>query len=834
MPTYQVTTDKGTYQIDTQDGNTPQSTPQSQSQQPIATDDTSSSLSQASSALVSIGQKQTQEQPNSFNIAGDITKGFLNSVASTVDKVNGAAKLLNNITQINIGTDELSNVSDSLKKTAQQQPTSSNSIVSGIGQFAGSVPDAIAEFAGTGGGVGFIARSAALQAAQEYNKSQSATDLLKGAALGAGIGAVLNKAPDVVEGVGNIIQKWGQTAGKNYLQAVTGATDKEINEIMDNLPTMDINPKSKVEDYGEAKNNAMQELSTLKDNNKNLIEQQKDQNTQIYNSAKSKSDDAVNNYIESNRDAIEDLKSSQNQRKENLLNSNSQNMLLATDAGVQKLADVATKTSTNAANAKNTLDNTLINVFGTASKKIEALEKGATNDVANAHSSLENNSLDYVPTNIIKKELDSAVGTGFDKYYTKLLKSNPIESNNDIEITPGVKLSSLGTDAQQQYLQQTNRPNISNIARSGNTNESLVNAPGIKNSSVTNAIKLINDTKRGLVDEFSKTGKTSLVAMDAQSDALESAINKGFYGKGVPEGLAKVLANIKNAINPTKLFDKYPKELSHLEPLASANKQYSSNIDNLKNALNLYKDNVDGTVNPQKVFNALDRGDSSYLAKLRQADEALPKEDRIFNKVQDAYNNYRNIENSEKMTLSQTEKEVSRQRLTLNKKFDDMRKQLNIEHRKELVGKIKETRSSNRQFSQQESSKLQELHSKQKQAIDMIQTQKDKELQTLQDSINKRLNSLHLLHMVRGSRASATGTARIFQNVSEYRSIDGLTTLNPIKMAQGKILSKFSSPVGVAGMVKESLNAPNSLKGLQNASENVILKRLVANKLSGR
>lgn len=322
--------------------------------------------------------------------------------------------------------------------------------------------------------------------------------------------------------------------------------------------------------------------------------------------------------------------------------------------------------------------------------------------------------------------------------------------------------------------------------------------------------------------------------MDSQSDALESAINKGFFGKGVPEKFATILSNIKQAINPTKLFEKYPKELEHLQPLAEANRAYSSQIDNLRNALNLYKDNVDGAVNPQRVFNDLNKGDSAYLAKLRQADEALPKEDRIFDKVQNAYNDYRKVESSEKMTLSKTEKEVASQRLSLNKKFSDMKKQLNTEQRKELFSKLQDTRTVNREFKQQEVSKLKDLHSKQEQALNIIQSQKDKELETLQESINKRLNSLHLLHMVRGSRASATGTARIFQNVSEYRSIDGLTSLNPLKMVQGKVLSKLSSPLGAANTVKSALNAPNALKGLQKVAGNDVLKRLLATKLSGR
>lgn len=840
MPTYQITTDKGTYRVDTQ------GTDQNDSSSPIVqgsstpstgAGQTSSDLSQASSSLDNMNSPTPQQTPPTTdnmvtNVSGDVAKGFLNSIAGTVDKVNGAAKLLNNVTHFNLGTDELSNVSNSLKQMAQKQPTTGNPISAGIGQFVGSTPDAIAEFAGTGGGIGFIARSAALQAAQEYNKNQSVTDLVKGAAMGAAAGAVINKIPGAIDGTGKIIQKWGQTAGKTYLKAVTGASDKEINEIMDSLPNMDLNPKNTPQDYGEAKENANQELSTLRGNNADFIKQQKSQNDQIYAAAKSKSDDIVNDTIESNKDAIEQFKLNQSQVKEDFNNTTSANMMQANEDNINRLADVATQTTNNTVNAKKSLDNTLVNIFGTASNKVQALEEGATKDVSNAHASLENSGLDYVPTHIIAKELDNAIGGGFGKYYKTLSKNIDNDSDRIVPVPGGTaKLSTLPPEVQEQYRQQ---PNISKIAQSGNTPTSLTAESGIKNPSVMSAIKLINDTRKGLVDEFSKTGKTSLIAMDSQSDALESAINKGFYGKGVPEKFATILSNIKQAINPTKLFDKYSSELSHLEPLAEANKTYSSQIDNLRNSLNLYKDNVDGAVNPQKVFSALDRNDSGYIAKLKQADESLPKEDRIFSKVQDAYNNYRTVESSEKNVLLRTEKEVSNQRLSLNNKFNDMKKQLNIEQRQSLFNKLKETRMSQRSLTQQERSSLNELHSRQEQGLNIMQQNKDKQLQTLQESINKRLNSLHLLHMVRGTRAAATGTSRIFQNVAEYRSIDGLTNLNPIKFAQGKILSKIASPMGAAANVKWALNAPNNLSKMKQITNNDVLKKLLATKLSGR
>lgn len=857
MPTYQITTDKGTYQVDTQGDDQVPSSSQATQQAITSTDgqdQTSADLGEASNVLSNIDNNQTSDQSQEINpnstgnigtdIAGDVARGFINSGAGTIDKINGAVKLLKNATSVDLGSEGLTNVSNQLKKLASQQPQSSNPILSGIGQFVGSTPDAIAEFASSGEGVGFIARSAALAAADAYNKTQSGMAAVKSGVVGGTVGAVLDKIPGALEGTAQLARKWGQTAGKTYLQAVTGATDKEAQELIDKLPEMDINPKSKVEDYNEAKDNANEQINSLKENNSNLLDQQKEQNTKEYESSKSISDDAVNSLIENNKDTIDNLRQSQSENKQNLADSTSTNMLAATDAAAQRLADAASSTTMNVANAKSSLENTLVSTFDTANKKVQAMTKTASEDVANAHATLENNNLDFIPTPIIKKELDNAIGSGNNKYFKNLVSKNnkldTLGAENQFqnkEVAPGVKLSDLPPSAQEQYRQQSinqGQTKFGQIARSGNTIDSLIAQPGTGTSAVGKAISLINDSKNGLVNEFSKTGKTSLSAIEAHSMALENAIDKGFSGQSVPKGLVATMAKIKQAINPTKLFEKYPNELSHLEPLAAANKSYSAQIDGLRNALNLYKDNVDGTVNPQKVFNALDRNNSTYIAKLRQADEVLPKEDRIFDKVKNAYDNFKTVESSEKMALSNTEKAISNQRLGLNKKFDDMKRQLNIEQRKELAGKIKEKRDTKRMFSQQQANALKDLHDKQRQSLNLMQSQKDKELGLLQESVNKRLHDLHLLHMARGSRASATGNARIFQNVANYRSIDGMTTLNPLKMIQGSVISKFASPSGAANTLKGLLNAPNFVRPGVNAAKNSALKAILATKGSGR
>lgn len=815
--------------IDSPDGSTPSEqeldqlfSQSSQSKQP-ASDDSNAQEEPESIADIQSQQNKNTQSPTQnstgnpiTDIAGDVARGMLNSGAGTADKIDGVAKLLKGVTGYDIGIQGLKNVSDKLKQLASQQPQSSNPLVSGISQFAGGIPDAMAEFAGSGGPVGFIARSAALSAADAYNKSQTASSLIKGAAVGGTVGAVLNKIPDVLEGAGNILKKWGQTGGKTYIQAVTGATDKDAQEIIDKLqndPTFDINPKNKVEDYNEAKDKSQSEISALSDNNKSLIQQQKEQNSKEYDLAKIKSDDAVNTLVENNRDTIDNLRTSQSQERESLSNSTSANMMAATDASTQRLASAVEQSTINSVKAKDALENTLVSTFDTANKKLDSMVKGVTTDVSNAHASLEKNNLDYVPTSIIKNEIDSNIGSGSGKFYTNT--------------GTGKRTLNIGGQTIEVPEERISGINGQSIP------SKIIPAEGTGTGAVNKSLDLINETRKGLVDEF-KSGKTSLSSIEAHSMALESAIDKGFSGQSIPKGLVSVMARIKNSINPTKLYEKYPNELSHLKPLAEANRSYSTQIDGLRNALNLYKDNVDGNVNPQKVFKALDSNDSAYIAKLKQADESLPPQDRIFNKVKDAYDNYRKIEVSEKQALVKTQKNIAQQRQGLNKKFNEMKNKLASEHKEQLISKIKETRINKRNFTQQEGKDLENLHSRQKQALAIMQAQKDKELNTLQESVNDRLHNLHLLHMARGSRADARGNARIFQNVANYRSVDGLTTLNPAKMIQGSILSKIVSPMGASGIVKSALHAPKGMEGAKQLAGNKILKSLLATKLSGR
>lgn len=733
-----------------------------------------------------------QNNPNSTgnpitDISGDLARGLINSGASAVNEVNGVVKLLKGVTHYDLGTDNLTNVSNKLKQLAVQQPQSSNPIVSGIGQFAGSIPEALAEFAGTATPVGFIGRSAGLAAASAYNKSQTPTALIGGAALGATVGAVLNKVPDVIEGAGNLTQKWGQTAGKKYLQTVTGATDKEADEIINNLPDMNIDPKSKIEDYDEAKKSSQAEISNLKDNNNTLIQQQKDQNTKEFNAAKSNSDDAVNSLIENNRDTIDNLRENQSQQREDLSSSTSSNMMAANDSAIQKLSDATTQTTINGVKARNALDSTLVSTFDTASKKLDSMTKGVAQEVSDAHASLDRNGLSYAQMPIVQVEADNAIARGSGKFF-KMTRTS---------------------DGKGMFLSPM---------------------PGTQTPAITKGIELINSVRSHLVNDFMNSGKTSLAAIEANRDMLEGAIQKGFNGNSIPEGLASVMADLRKSINPSNLYAKYPEELSHLKPLADANKSFSTQIDGLRNALNLYKDNVDGTINPQKVFDALDKNKSGYLAQLKQADEALPAQDRIFNKVKDSYDKYKSTQESEKLTLSKTQNEVAKQRKLLSSKFDSMRKQLRKEQTQELIGKRTQLRLEKREFTQQQGKQLEDLHSRQRQALEVMQSQKDKELNALQQSIDERLHSLHLLHMVRGSRADAQGNARIFQNVANYRTIDGMSSLNVPKMVQGSLMSKLASPAGAAGTVKAALKAPELASKINNFKGREVLKRLIATK----
>lgn len=787
MPTYQI--DGSIFQSNTEltsdelnqlaGGNT------NQSNQP-------NSFDQASSALDNINKTSQNINSNPLqDISGDLARGALNSAAGTIDKINGVAKLLNNLTSIDIGSKDLSNISSALKQTASEQPQSSNSVVSGIGQFIGSVPDALAEFAGSGGGVGFIARNVALSAADSYNKEQTANSLVKGSVVGATVGAALNAIPGLIDSTSKMVKQWGETAGKTYFQKVTGASNEEAEQFIRDINQIDLNPRNEVSDYNDAKANASTEVSNLRSSNNDIIAQKKEQNSEEYLIAKEASSKAMQDLSRGNDSIIQDLKDSQTQDKINLVRSNSNNLMASNDAATQRLADATTEQIKNVSNAKSALSNDITATFLIATKKLEEMQQGVTDNINMAHAALEKNGISYVQTPILQYELDNAIARNTGKFFKTI-----------------------------------NSGDGRNLIVSG--------SEGTRTPAVMGSLNLINSVRTNLVNDFLKNGKTSLSAIEANQALLEGAISRGFKGEALPKNLADILSQIKKSINPTKLYDKYPSELSHLKPLADANKAYSGQIDNMRNALNLYKDNVDGSINPDKVFKALDRGDAGYIAQLKQADMAMPVADRIFDKVKNSYDNFKSVEQSEKFNLTKIGKQISEQRNALRSKFDDMEQKLSINQRKEMSQIRTGNSYAERDLSNKQKKSLADIHYNQKQSLNSIKLQKDKELETLQKSLNDRLKFLHIQSMARGARANPSGVMRQVGNVATYRTMNGMMTGNPVDILQGLVMNKFASPIKVSNLIKDAVNSPDKARSAKRVANNKLLKALVATKASGR
>ncbi len=725
------------------------------------------------------------------DVSGDLARGVINSGAGTVDKINGVAKLLKNITQIDLGTQNLTNVSNNLKQMASEQPTTGNPIASGALQFAGSIPDAVLEFAGTGGPAGFIARSAALSAADKFNKEQTPTSLIEGAVVGGTVGAALNAIPGVIDSTAIMAKKWGQTAGKTYFQKVTGATNDEAETFVNNINKYNLDPKKEAEDYADAKGRAAEEVSALRQRNNDIISQAKEQHTDEYIAAKDASSKAIQDLDRGNNSLRDDLKELQKENEINLARSTSTDMMAANDLAAQRLSDATAKQVDAVAQAKNALTNDLTSTFSTATKKLETLQKGVTDNVEMAHAALEKNGLDYVPTPVLQESIDNAIARNSKGFFK--------------------------------------------VITSGDGKSLMVNPKeGVRTPAVTSALDLVNSVRSNLVNEFLKNGKTSLSAIQANQALLEGAISRGFKGEALPKDLADMLSQVKQAINPTKLYDKSPAELSHLKPLADANKAFSTQIDGMRNALELYKDNVDGSINPDKVFKALDRGDTGYIAKLKEADKALPPEDRIFDKVKKSYDNFKFVNSSEKLALTSIEKQVSSQRVALKSKFNEMEEKLAMQQRRELSQTRTAHSYAERDFINEQRKAMSDLHLQQKQTLNALKVQKDQELESLQRSIDDRLKFLHIQNMARGARANPSGTMRIVQNVGEYHSISGMMSLNPVAILQGLAIKKFASPVGVSNLVKSAINAPSTTGSAKRLAANKILKAIVATKASGR
>lgn len=768
--------------------------------------DNSSALEDFMPTSSALEEKNSRSSGNVISdIAGDVTRGALNSFAGTVEKINGANSLLKNLTAIDLSNGELENVSKSLRESAQSQPGSDNPILSGIGQFAGSIPDALAEFVGSGGGLGFIARSAALTALDAYNKDNNIGELAKGAAIGGTVGATINKLPQVLDGTAQLSKKWGETAGKKYLMTLTGMSEKDATTAMANLNKYELNPKATVEDYGEVKAQSSQQLSDFKANNNTLISQQKEQLGEQYNIAKEKSQQAMQDLRENNISTIQDLKDAHTTNMVDLVKSNSKNIMESSDASVQANADAIAKQVETTANARGSLDNEMISLFDTARQKLNTMVSGLQKNVTMAKQSLEQEGKAYIPTGVVQFELDKAIAKNTGKFYQHIFSGD------------GRSLLLRGTSG-------TNTP------------------------AVSGAINLVNSVRANLVNDFLKTGKTSLAAIDANQALLEGAISKGFKGEALPKDLAKILSDVKASLSLTRstltetgekvpgLFDKYPGELSHLRPLAEANAQYAGQIDNLKNSLSLYSDNIEGSLvpNPDKVFKAMDSNNRSFLTRLQEADKSLPPSDRIFDKVKGIYNDYKYVEQSEKTNLSQIQKQIAQNRTILKTKLSDMESALKSEQMTQMRDVVSSLVSKKQIFTKEQEKLLSDMQSQQRQGLSLLKSQKDNELSSLQSSVNDRLEFLHLQSTLRGTRANARGLVRIGQNVGTYRELNGILSANPGAFASGALLSRVLSPIHGANIIKSAINAPSNSASAKKILSNKVLKALLATHVAGR
>lgn len=808
MPELNFTNPQGqTLKVNSPDGSTPSESELDSMFSKAYGSEQPSALDEATSGLVASTQPKPSRTSGNVisDIAGDVSRGALNSFAGTVDKVNAANSLLTNLTTIDLSNGDLKAVSQSLRNSAKAQPSSDNELIAGIGNFAGSIPDALVEFAGAGGGVGFIARSAALSALDAYNKNNNIGDLATGAVVGGTVGAALNKLPQVLEGTAELSKKWGETAGKKYLMTLTGMTEKDATTAMANLNKYELNPKATVEDYGEVKAKFNQQLSDFKSNNNTFIAQQKEQLSEQYGMAKEKSQQAMQDLKENNAVVAQDLKDAHTLRMVDVVKSNAKNIMESADAATQANADAIAKQVQTTANAKNALDNEMVSLFDTARQKLNTMATGLSKNVGMAKQVLEQNGKAYVPTGVVQYELDNAIAKNTGKFYKHISSGE------------GKSLYLMGQS-------------------------------GTGTPAVNGALNLINSVRANLVNDFLKTGKTSLAAIDANQILLEDAISKGFKGETLPKDLAKILSDVKASLSLTRstltetgekvpgLFDKYPQELAHLKPLAEANAQYAGQIDNLKSSLGLYSDNIEGSLvpNPDKVFKALDSNNRSFLTKLQEADKSLPAEDRIFDKVKGIYNDYKYVEQSEKTNLSQIQKQLAQGRTVLKTKLSEMEDSLKIQQMQQARETSASLTSKSQAVKSQQEKALSDLQAKQKDMLAMLKIQKDKDLETLQSSINDRLEFLHLQSTLRGARANPKGLVRIGQNVGTYRELNGIMTGNPVSFLSGALMSRVLSPIHGANIVKSAINAPQNTVKAKKILSNKILKALLATKASGR
>lgn len=766
-----------------------------------------------------IGNSQSQQEPSQssgnpvLDFGSDIVRGGLAATSDAIGTIDGAAKLFSHMTQTESNQgDVLKLAQDRIKQFADTLPKSDSPLLENIGSGLGGVPIALAEFAGTGVG-GIAARSAVIGGLNAYNKDENLGSLAAGAAIGGTVGLALDKIPGALARGAKIQSEQGDGAAHKYYKNILGLSKEDADLAVKNVRLSEkeggfnLNPSKEVPDVATETHLASIDIDKMAKEHSDILKEEQSSLQRNYEEVSDNTKSAIFDLKESNKNIISSLKEN---KAETVSGIQQQGKNALEDLQAQSQIDIPKATlqfQDNISQAKNSLENELYTIFSNAHQNVSSIEKSAVDSITLAKEKTRELGLDNISLEVADKAIQDVIDRNLDKKFFEYPVSNSKSSFN-----------------------------IEDLKKLANTRKSLsLNTERTLRSStgkLKDEIEQINKLRENL-KENSVNGKVSLATLETNSNALEEMIQKQFSnGNG---DFAKILSEIKQSINVTHLLDnpKFSSELKNLKLISQARKNFSSNIDNIRNALSMYTENIEGAsnINFKSIFSKLESGDRPFIERLRKQDALLPPEQKILDKVLSAHKNYRTISRLEKEGLEKLQLETIAKRKLIRRKYDDIERKV----KKDFSQKVskEQTSISNRTFKyrQGSSQQLRDLYKQNKEALSTIRQAKEKEMEGLQKTIDDRLQFVRVQQAVRGVRPGSATPLRVANNYGQYSILRGVLGGHPGHIATGAGLSAITSPLIISNLIRGAGKTP-TIK--INSAVSSIVKKLIASKVVNR
>jgi len=415
-------------------------------------------------------------------------------------------------------------------------------------------------------------------AIHEFKNSPEYASLGKGFAQGSTLGLAFGAIPKAVE----LGSKLGKGAAYNFIKAVTG-DEATARAFVENPLKFNTNPFSKTKS-----------ISHVTEENKLKLEELKQVHDDIIFDARIK-------ISEKKQDLARTIDEKYNSIKE----SNRQILKSVNDKSKIDIENVARKASEDHASTVDAIKAGLHDDFTNTAAKLQLIRKTSGEQVGQA--------VDNIVTKDIFSKIDAE---GYLNRFKKVADDNGFEVHFNIKEVP------VGPG------------DLMNSAPSKIPGKPVI-VPKFGQGSSDDAVREI--LQSNLDDIMSVAGKDGIPLGFAQGKK-QLLQQSGYAGEGL---VANVQKQLSGALNPAKMTDLIKgKNISEeLAMLNKVNKEFSDLVPRYEEALKNYT-KLDASGKPiadfERAVKAVQRNDVVAIRQMRKADSALPPEDQLLPKIQEA------------------------------------------------------------------------------------------------------------------------------------------------------------------------------------------------------